>query len=83
MPADDFERFIPAHRHISVAGRVVAHGLRQAPGRFQRIVRPARQLGDGVLREEFGLNVSDEDLAMMLEIVERRGAKGAPRPFFS
>lgn len=35
------------------------------------------------LDEDFGLNVSDEDLMKMLEVAERRGEKGAPRPFFS
>lgn len=36
-----------------------------------------------VLRSEFGLNVSDEELGRMLQIVEKRGAKGAPHPFFA
>jgi hypothetical protein len=36
-----------------------------------------------VLRGEFGLNVADEELAKMLKIVEQRGAKGAPHPFFA
>jgi N-hydroxyarylamine O-acetyltransferase len=36
-----------------------------------------------VLRGVFGLNVSDDELGRMLEIVEQRGAKGAPHPFFA
>ena len=36
-----------------------------------------------VLREEFALAVSDDDLHEMLRIMEQRGARGAPHPFFA
>jgi N-hydroxyarylamine O-acetyltransferase len=36
-----------------------------------------------VLREEFGLDVPDGDLQEMLRIVEQRGTRGAPHPFFA
>ena len=36
-----------------------------------------------VLREDFDLAVSDGDLKEMLRIVEQRGARGAPHPFFA
>jgi N-hydroxyarylamine O-acetyltransferase len=57
--------------------------VRHSDGRSERRTLDGIDEYRSVLREEFGLNVSDEDLAMMLEIVERRGAKGAPHPFFS
>ncbi len=36
-----------------------------------------------VLRQEFALAVSDDDLHEMLRIMEERGARGAPHPFFA
>jgi N-hydroxyarylamine O-acetyltransferase len=36
-----------------------------------------------VLREEFGLSVSDGDLHEMLGVVAQRGTRGAPHPFFA
>ena len=36
-----------------------------------------------VLREEFGLTVSEGDLHEMLSVMERRGVRGAPHPFFA
>jgi len=36
-----------------------------------------------VLREEFALAVSDGDLHEMLRVMEERGARGAPHPFFA
>ena len=57
--------------------------VRHSDGRSERRTLDGIDEYRSVLREEFGLNVPDEDLAMMLEIVERRGAKGAPHPFFS
>jgi N-hydroxyarylamine O-acetyltransferase len=36
-----------------------------------------------VLRDEFALAVSDGDLHEMLRIVEQRGVRGAPHPFFA
>jgi N-hydroxyarylamine O-acetyltransferase len=36
-----------------------------------------------VLRQEFGLAVSDDELQQMLRIMEERGMRGAPHPFFA
>jgi N-hydroxyarylamine O-acetyltransferase len=57
--------------------------VRHPDGRSERRKLDGNDQYRRVLHEEFGLNVSDEDLAMMLEVAEQRGAKGAPHPFFS
>jgi N-hydroxyarylamine O-acetyltransferase len=57
--------------------------VRHADGRAERRTLQGADQYRGVLRGEFGLNVSDEELAKMLKIVEQRGAKGAPHPFFA
>jgi N-hydroxyarylamine O-acetyltransferase len=57
--------------------------VRHADGRAERRTLQGADEYRSVLRGEFGLNVSDDDLAKMLEIVEQRGAKGAPHPFFA
>jgi N-hydroxyarylamine O-acetyltransferase len=57
--------------------------VRHADGRAERRTLNGAGQYSSVLRDEFGLNVSDEELARMLEIVEQRGAKGAPHPFFA
>jgi N-hydroxyarylamine O-acetyltransferase len=36
-----------------------------------------------VLRDEFALALSNADLHEMLRIVEQRGTRGAPHPFFA
>ena len=36
-----------------------------------------------VLRDEFGLNMSDEEILACISIMERKGSKGAPHPFFA
>jgi hypothetical protein len=36
-----------------------------------------------VLTNEFGINLSDEDLRTALVHVEQRGTQGAPHPFFA
>ncbi|MBR0939345.1 arylamine N-acetyltransferase [Bradyrhizobium jicamae] len=57
--------------------------VRYPDGRAERRTLNGNKEYRHVVREEFGLNVSQEDLAAMLEVVEQRGAKGAPHPFFS
>lgn len=57
--------------------------VRHADGRAERRTLNGADQYRNVLRDEFGLNVSDEELARMLEIVEQRGVKGAPHPFFA
>ena len=36
-----------------------------------------------VLRDEFGLNMSDHEICTCISVMEQRGAKGAPHPFFA
>jgi N-hydroxyarylamine O-acetyltransferase len=36
-----------------------------------------------VLRDEFGLNMTDDEIRSCVEIMERKGEKGAPHPFFA
>jgi N-hydroxyarylamine O-acetyltransferase len=36
-----------------------------------------------VLRDEFGLNISDDEVRQCIEVMERRGQHGAPHPFFA
>ena len=57
--------------------------VRHPDGRAERRTLEGNDAYRQVVCEEFGLNVSHEDLAAMLEVVEQRGAKGAPHPFFS
>lgn len=57
--------------------------VRHPDGRVERRTLNGNDEYRHVVREEFGLNVSREDLAAMLQIVEQRGAKGAPHPFFT
>jgi N-hydroxyarylamine O-acetyltransferase len=57
--------------------------VRHGDGRSERRTLHGADEYRSVLQEEFGIGVSKEELAAMLEIVELRGAKGAPHPFFS
>jgi hypothetical protein len=36
-----------------------------------------------VLRDEFGLALSDEELRSILAVMQQRGSHGAPHPFFA
>ena len=36
-----------------------------------------------VLRSEFGLNMTDEEIHACIDVMERKGEKGAPHPFFA
>jgi N-hydroxyarylamine O-acetyltransferase len=57
--------------------------VRHADGQAERRTLQGADQYRSVLRDTFGLNVSDDELDRMLEIVEQRGAKGAPHPFFA
>ena len=57
--------------------------VRHATGEAER-----RQLADeaefgAVLRNEFGLDMTDEEIRTCIDIMERKGQKGAPHPFFA
>ena len=36
-----------------------------------------------VLREEFGLRMTDAEIRNCVDVMERKGEKGAPHPFFT
>jgi N-hydroxyarylamine O-acetyltransferase len=36
-----------------------------------------------VFRDEFGLNMSDDEVRTCISVMERKGEKGAPHPFFA
>jgi N-hydroxyarylamine O-acetyltransferase len=36
-----------------------------------------------VLRDEFDLNMSDDQIQTCISVIEKRGEKGAPHPFFA
>jgi N-hydroxyarylamine O-acetyltransferase len=57
--------------------------VRHATGEADR-----RQLNDeaefrSVLRDEFGLRMSDEEIRTCIDVMKRRGETGAPHPFFA
>src|SRR4051794_30280626 len=57
--------------------------VRHATGETER-----RHLGDepefrSALREEFGLALSDGEIRTCIDVMERKGEKGAPHPFFA
>jgi N-hydroxyarylamine O-acetyltransferase len=57
--------------------------VRHANGEVERrmLANPAEYRD--VLRETFGLDVSDAELAQALETMARKAAQGAPHPFFA
>lgn len=57
--------------------------VRHATGEAER-----RRLSDeaefrSVLRDEFGLRMPDEEIRICINVMERKGEKGAPHPFFA
>ena len=57
--------------------------VRHATGEAER-----RHLSDeaefrSVLRDEFGLNMSDAEIRTCIDVMQRKGEKGAPHPFFA
>ena len=61
-------------------GRVTQRTL---DGEAHRRLLTTPEAFHAVLRDEFGLAVDGEDLREMLRIVEERGTRGAPHPFFA
>ncbi|HTI82712.1 MAG TPA: arylamine N-acetyltransferase [Acetobacteraceae bacterium] len=73
-PGIDRTRITMFNRRITV---------RHATGEADR-----RELRDEVefrsaLRDEFGLNMTDEEILSCIDVMERKGEKGAPHPFFA
>ena len=71
----------PNRTRITMFNRRVT--VRNAAGDADR-----RQLKDeaeftSVLRREFGLNLTDEEIRACIDVMERKGEKGAPHPFFA
>jgi N-hydroxyarylamine O-acetyltransferase len=57
--------------------------VRHAGGETQRRVLETPEEFAAVLREDFGLDLSDEDIEAMLRVMQARGSRGAPHPFFA
>jgi len=57
--------------------------LRAANGESYRRNLETPDAFAAVLRDEFALAVPDEDLREMLRVMEQRGTRGAPHPFFA
>lgn len=57
--------------------------VRHATGEADRRLLKDEAEFRSVLRDQFGLNMSDEEIRACIEVMERRGKKGAPHPFFA
>jgi N-hydroxyarylamine O-acetyltransferase len=57
--------------------------VRHANGEVERRTLADRDEYRDVLADTFGLVLSDDDLALALDTVARKGAQGAPHPFFA
>ena len=57
--------------------------LRHASGDVERRLLTDEAEFRSVLKTEFGLNMSDEDVGRCIWVMEQKGAKGAPHPFFA
>jgi N-hydroxyarylamine O-acetyltransferase len=57
--------------------------VRHANGEVERRTLVTPDEYRDVLHDTFGLDLSDADLGLALETVERKGTKGAPHPFFA
>jgi N-hydroxyarylamine O-acetyltransferase len=57
--------------------------VRHASGKVERRTLAGEDDYRAVLRDGFGIALSDHDLRTALANVERRGAPGAPHPFFA
>jgi N-hydroxyarylamine O-acetyltransferase len=57
--------------------------VRHASGEVERRTLVGSAEYRDVLSETFGLDLSDQELALALETVALKGAKGAPHPFFA
>jgi len=57
--------------------------VRHATGEAERRQLQSEAEFRTVLRDEFGLDMSDEDIRTCIDVMERKGEKGAPHPFFA
>jgi N-hydroxyarylamine O-acetyltransferase len=57
--------------------------VRHATGEAERRELKGEAEFRSVLRDEFGLRMTDEEIRRCLGVMERKGKKGAPHPFFA
>ena len=57
--------------------------VRHASGEAERPFLKDEAEYRSVLRDEFGLNMSDEDIQACISVMEQRAAKAAPHPSFA
>jgi len=71
----------PDRTRITIFNRRVT--VRHATGESDRRYLEDEAEFRVVLRDEFGLNMTDDEIRTCIEIMERKGEKGAPHPFFA
>jgi N-hydroxyarylamine O-acetyltransferase len=57
--------------------------VRHATGEAERRQLSSEAEFRSVLRDEFGLRMTDEEVRTCIDVMERKGEKGAPHPFFA
>jgi N-hydroxyarylamine O-acetyltransferase len=57
--------------------------VRDANGRAEKRRLAAESEFQDVLRGEFGLSMSDQDIATCIAVMKAKGLGGAPHPFFA
>ena len=57
--------------------------VRRATGEAERRLLKDEAEFRSALRDEFGLNMSDDEIRTCISVMERKGQKGAPHPFFA
>lgn len=57
--------------------------LRHVTGEAERRLLKSEAEFKSVLREEFGLRMTDEEVRTCIDVMQRKGEKGAPHPFFA
>lgn len=71
----------PNRTRITIFNRRVT--VRHATGEAERRHLTSEAEFQAVLRGEFGLALSDQEVRACIDVMERKGAKGAPHPFFA
>ena len=71
----------PNRTRITMFNRRVT--VRHATGEADRRELKHEAEFRSVLRDEFGLNMTDEEIRTCIDVMERKGERGAPHPFFA
>jgi N-hydroxyarylamine O-acetyltransferase len=71
----------PNRTRITLFNRRVT--VRHATGEAERRQLQSETAFRTVLRDEFGLNMTDDEIHNCIDVMERKGEKGAPHPFFA